>query len=80
MTSLLCLRIMEASKENQKCYIFTHFKLGNAAKQVCEDLLEVFPDAAVSYSSRARWVRSFDNGNESLLDEHWSRAPESMTL
>ena len=67
MLSLPVMFKLEANRENQRFYSFTRLKLGDNLKKIHDDLKYVYSDQALPYNTCARWVRKFQNQNNSLV-------------
>ena len=70
---------MDATKENQRFYIFMRLQLGEDATQIHKDLQTIFPEQALSYHTCARWIRDFKKGRLLLNDKDRCGAPKSVS-
>ena len=68
------------SHENQWYFIFASWKNGRNAKQIHEELVNVEGEQAFSISSVKRWIATFKDGEEQILDKPRSGHPcEAVT-
>ncbi|GFR97447.1 transposase [Elysia marginata] len=58
---------MEFTKENMRFYILMRCKLSESAKLIHETLHTVCRECACSYQTVCRWVKEFNEGNETWL-------------
>jgi len=67
---------MEITKEAERIYIYTEYKRGKNAKEIFDQLTEVWGDSVSSYRTIARWVSDFkSNTRESVEDLEKSGCP-----
>ena len=57
---------MDATRKDQRFYIFTTLRLGDILKKIHDDLKYVYSDQTLPYNTCVRWVREFKEAECSL--------------
>ena len=68
------------NKTNIRFYIFTRFKLGVNAKQIHQELCDVWGEGCVSYTTVTEWIQRFNHGGTSIEDHPRSGRPVTEAI